>query len=108
MVKLHGVPSSIESNRDPWFTSQFWISLQKILSRRLNLSTAHHRQTDGQSEKTIQTLEDMLHCCILDFSGNWDEHLLLVEFTYNNSYRARIGMAPYEALYGRSCRSPLC
>ena len=59
-------------------------------------------------EKTIQTLEDMLRCCILDFSGNWDEHLPLVEFTYNNSYQANVSMAPYETLYRRPCPSPFC
>ena len=75
---------------------------------RLDLSTANHPQTDGQSERTIQTLEDMLHCCILDFGGNWDDHLPLVEFTYNNSYQASIDMVPYEALYGKPCRSPIC
>ena len=74
----------------------------------MDLSTSHHPHTDGQSERTIQTLEDMLCCLILDLSGNWDDHLSLVEFTYNNSYQASIGMAPYEALYGRPCRSPLC
>ena len=78
------------------------------MGTELHLSTAHHPQTDGQSERTIQTLEDMLRSCILDFGGSWGEHLSLVEFTYNNSYQASIGMAPYEALYGRPCRSPLC
>ena len=86
IVKLHGVPVSIISDRDPRFTSWHWVSLQKALGMRLDLSTTHHPQTDGQSERTIQTLEDMLRCCILDFGGNWDDHLPLVEFTYNNSY----------------------
>jgi hypothetical protein len=71
------------------------------------MSTAYHPQTDGQSERTIQTIEDMLRVCVIDFKGNWDEHLPLVEFSYNNSYHASIGMPPYEALYGRRCRSPL-
>ena len=106
IVKLHGVPMSIVSNRDPRFSSRFWVSLQKALGTRLDLSTVHHPQTDGQSERTIQTLEDMLRCCILDLGGNWDDHLPLVEFTYNNSYQASIGMAPYEALYGWPCRTP--
>ena len=108
IVRLHGVPSSIVSDRDPRFTSRFWKALQQALGTELHLSTAHHPQTDGQSERTIQTLEDMLRSCILDFGGSWGEHLSLVEFTYNNSYQASIGMAPYEALYGRPCRSPLC
>jgi hypothetical protein len=71
------------------------------------MSTAYHPQTDGQSERTIQTIEDMLRVCALDFEGSWDEHLPLVEFSYNNSYHASIGMPPYEALYGRKCRSPV-
>ncbi|WRX18081.1 Integrase zinc-binding domain - like 10 [Theobroma cacao] len=64
--------------------------------------------TDGQSEMTIQTLEDMLRACVIDFIGSWDRHLLLVEFAYNNSFQSSISMAPYEALYGRKCRTPLC
>ena len=78
------------------------------MGTQLNLSTTYHPQTDGQSERTIQTLEDMLRSCALDFEGNWEEHLPLVEFAYNNSYHSSIGMAPYEALYGRKCRSPIC
>ena len=73
----------------------------------MNLSTAFHPQTDGQAERTIQTLEDMLWACIIDFKGSWDYHLLLIEFSYNNSYHSSIQMAPYEALYGRKCRSPI-
>ncbi|XP_062118575.1 uncharacterized protein LOC133832217 [Humulus lupulus] len=103
----HGLPSSIVSDRDPQFTSRFWRALQNALGTELNLSTTHHPQTDGQSEKTIQTLEDRLRCCILDFGGSWGEHLSLVEFSYNNIYQTSIGMAPYEALYGRACRSHL-
>ena len=72
------------------------------------MSTAFHPQTDGQSERTIQILEDMLQVCILDLKGSWDEHFPLVEFAYNNSYQASIQMAPYEVLYGRPCRSPVC
>ena len=72
------------------------------------MSTAFHSQTDGQSERTIQILEDMLRVCVLDHKGSWEEHLPLVEFAYNNSYQASIQMAPYEALYGRPRRSPIC
>ena len=82
--------------------------MQRALGTELNRSTAHHPQTDGQSERTIQILEDMLRSCILDFGGSWDDHLSLVEFAYNNSYQTSLGMAPYEVLYGRPCRSPLC
>ncbi|GJS51101.1 putative reverse transcriptase domain-containing protein [Tanacetum coccineum] len=75
---------------------------------RLDMSTAYHPETDGQSERTIQTLEDMLRACVLDFGKGWDKHSLLVEFSYNNSYHTNIKAAPFEALYGRKCRSPIC
>jgi len=78
------------------------------MGTELNLNTAFHPQTDGQSERTIQTLEDMLWACALEYAGNWDSNLPLVEFAYNNSYHFSIGMAPYEALYGRWCRTPVC
>ncbi|GKE13792.1 putative reverse transcriptase domain-containing protein, partial [Tanacetum coccineum] len=71
------------------------------------MSTAYHRQTDGQSERTIKTLEDMLRACVINFSGSWDTHLPLAEFSYNNSYHLSIRYAPFEALYGRKCRSPV-
>ncbi|XP_052189880.1 uncharacterized protein LOC127799697 [Diospyros lotus] len=108
VVRLHGVPASIVSDRDPRFTSRFWEALQSAMGTQLTFSTAFHPQTDGQSERTIRTLEDMLRACVLDFHGSWDDHLSLVEFAYNNSFQASIGMAPFEALYGRPCRSPLC
>ena len=108
IIRLHGVPVSIVSDRDPKFTSRFWHSLQTALGTSLKFSTTFHPQTDGQSERTIQTLEDMLRGCVLDFRGSWNDYLPLVEFAYNNSYHSSIGMAPYEALYGRRCRTPLC
>nr|GEU47191.1 putative reverse transcriptase domain-containing protein [Tanacetum cinerariifolium] len=80
----------------------------KALGTNLDMSTAYHSQTDGQSERTIQTLEDMLRACVIDFGRGWAKHLPLVEFSYNNSYHASIKVAPYEALYGRKCRSPVC
>ncbi|GJT73656.1 putative reverse transcriptase domain-containing protein [Tanacetum coccineum] len=81
--------------------------MQKALGTRLDISTTYHPQTDGQSERTIQTLEDMLRACVLDFGGSWDVHLPLVEFSYNNSYHSSVRCAPFEALYGRKCRSPI-
>ncbi|GJR72255.1 putative reverse transcriptase domain-containing protein, partial [Tanacetum coccineum] len=72
------------------------------------MSTTYHPETDGQSERTIQTLEDMLHACVLDFGKGWDRHLPLVEFSYNKSYHTSIKAAPFEVLYGRKCRSPIC
>ncbi|KAL0553650.1 hypothetical protein IC582_007550 [Cucumis melo] len=108
IVSQYGVPVSIVSDRDPRFTSKFWPSLQKAMGTGLKFSTSFHPQTDGQSERTIQTLEDMLRACVLQFKGSWDTHLPLMEFAYNNNYQSSIGMAPYEALYGRPCRTPVC
>jgi transposase InsO family protein len=108
VIKLHGVPKSIVSDRDSRFTSRFWQTFNKSMGTRLDLSTAYHPQTDGQSERTIQTLEDMLRACALEFGGSWESHLPLMEFSYNNSYHTSIGVAPFEALYGRKCRTPLC
>ncbi|GKB50433.1 putative reverse transcriptase domain-containing protein, partial [Tanacetum coccineum] len=108
VVSRHRVPVSIISDRDGKFTSHFWKSLNKTLGTRLDMSTAYHPETDGQSERTIQTLEDMLRACVLDFGKGWDRHLPLVEFSYNNSYHTSIKAAPFEALYGRKCRSPIC
>ncbi|KZV49483.1 hypothetical protein F511_13782 [Dorcoceras hygrometricum] len=84
-----------------------WKSLHKALGTKLTFSTAFHTQTNGQPEIVIQTLEDLLRACVLDFAESWDSKLPLVEFTYNNSYQASIETAPYEALYGRKCRSPI-
>ena len=108
IVSLHGVPVSIISDRDPRLTSRFWKRLMKELGVKFNLSTAFHPQTDGQYERTIQTLEVMLRSCVLKFKGHWNEYLPLAEFTYNNSYHSSIEMSPYEALYGKQCRTPLC
>ncbi|RZB76106.1 Transposon Ty3-G Gag-Pol polyprotein [Glycine soja] len=108
VIRLHGIPSSIVSDRDPRFTSRFWTSLHEALGTKLKLSSAYHPQTDGQTERTIQTLEDLLRACIIEQQGSWMDCLPLIEFTYNNSYQASIGMAPFEALYGRKCKTPIC
>ena len=108
IVRLHGVQVSIVSNRDPRFTTKFWPSLQTALGTRLHFNTTFHPQMDGQSERTIQTLEDMLRACVMELKGSWDTHLALMEFAYNNSYQANIEMALFEALYGRKCRTPVC
>ncbi|GJR74581.1 reverse transcriptase domain-containing protein [Tanacetum coccineum] len=108
IVCRHGVPVLIISDRDSHFTSNFWRSYQKALGTNLDMSTAYRPQTDGQSERKIQTLEDMLRACVIDFESSWDRHLPLVEFSYNNSYHASIKAASYKALYGRKCRSPVC
>ena len=108
VVSRHGIPLSIVSDRDSRFASNFWKSLQRELGTKVHLSTAYHPQTDGQSERTIQTLEDMLRACVMEYGGAWDSHLPLIEFSYNNSHHASIGMPPYEMLYGRRCRTPSC
>ncbi|GJT87485.1 putative reverse transcriptase domain-containing protein [Tanacetum coccineum] len=107
IVARHGVPVSIISYHDGRFASHLWKALQKALGTRLNMSTSYHPETDGQSEHTIQTLEDMLRVCVMDFRGSWDTHLSLVEFSYNNSYHKSIQCAPFKALYGRKYRSPV-
>src|SRR5262249_1617813 len=108
IVRLHGIPVSIISDHDARFTSKVWKGLQEALGTQIKLSTAFQPQTDGQSERTIQTLEDMLRSCSLNWKDSWDKQLSLVEFAYNNSFHASIGMAPFEALYGMPCRSPVC
>ena len=107
VVRLHRVPLSIIFDKDRPFTSKFWKSLQEALGTRLKFSSAFHPQTDGQSERTIQILEDMLRACAINFVRTWEKFLPLAEFAYNNNYQATIGMAPYEALYIRKCRSPV-
>nr|GFC17971.1 putative reverse transcriptase domain-containing protein [Tanacetum cinerariifolium] len=97
----HGIPVSIICDHDPKFASRFWRTLQKALGTSLDMSTAYHPKTDGQSERTIQTLEDMLRACVIDFGKGWVNHLPLVKFSHNNSYHASIKAAPFEALYGR-------
>ncbi|GKE39212.1 putative reverse transcriptase domain-containing protein [Tanacetum coccineum] len=108
VVTRHGIHVSIICDRDLRFSSNFWRSLQNALGTNLDMSTAYHPQTDGQSERTIQTLEDMIRAYAIDFGKGWVNHLPLVEFSYNNSYHASIKAAPFEELYGRKCRSPVC
>ncbi|GJR89016.1 putative reverse transcriptase domain-containing protein [Tanacetum coccineum] len=108
IVTRYRTPVSIICDRDGKFTSNFWRTFQKALGTSLDMSTTYHPQTDGQSERTIQTLEDMLRACVINFGKGWVKHLPLVEFSYNNSYHASIKAAPYEALYGQKCRSPVC
>nr|GEX16647.1 putative reverse transcriptase domain-containing protein [Tanacetum cinerariifolium] len=106
VVTRHGIPVSIISDHDSRFASNFWRSLQNALGTRLDMSTTYHPETDGQSERTIQTLEDMLRVCAIDFRKGWVNHFPLVELSYDNSYHASIKATPFEALYGRKCRSP--
>ena len=108
IIARYGVPVSIVSDRDTRFTSRFWMKFQDEMGTKLHFSTAFHPQTDGQSERTIHTLEDMLRACAIDFGGSWDTYLPLAEFSYNNSFHSSIGMPPFELLYGRKCRTPIC
>ncbi|GKA53977.1 putative reverse transcriptase domain-containing protein [Tanacetum coccineum] len=108
IVVRHGVSVLIILDRDGLFVSHLWQALQEVLGKKLHMSTAYHPETDGQSERTIQTLEDMLRACIMDFGGTWDTHLLLVEFYYNNSYHTSIKCAAFEALYERKIWTEKC
>ncbi|GJW22656.1 putative reverse transcriptase domain-containing protein [Tanacetum coccineum] len=108
IVSQYGVSISIISDHDSHFMSRFWQSLQSALGTQLDMSATYHPKTDGQSERTIQTLEDMLRDCVIDFGKGWEKYLPLVEFSYNNSYHASIKASPFEALYGQKCRSPVC
>jgi transposase InsO family protein len=107
VIRLQGIPKKIISDRDSRFTSRFWTSLQSALGTQLNLSTTYHPETDGQTERVNQVMEDMLRMYVMDNQTQWEKYLHLVEFAYNNSYHSSIEMPPYEALYGRPCRTPL-
>ena len=103
---MHGIPSSIVSDINLRYTSKFWDRLQATLGTKLRLSSAYHPETDGQTERSIQSLEDLLRARVLEQGVTWAECLSLIEFTYNNNFHSSIGMAPFEALYGRRCRTP--
>jgi transposase InsO family protein len=107
IVWLHGVPKTIISDRGAQFIARFWEQLQSALGTKLIRSSAYHPQTDGQTERVNQILEDMLRACIIHYSTSWEKCLTLAEFSYNNSYQSSLQMAPFEALYGRRCRTPL-
>ncbi|WVZ77009.1 hypothetical protein U9M48_024914 [Paspalum notatum var. saurae] len=107
IVCLHGVPKKIVSDRGTQFTSHFWKRLHESMGTKLNFSSAYHPQTDGQTERTNQILEDMLRACAIQYGTSWDKSLPYAEFSYNNSYQASIKMSPFQALYGRRCRTPL-
>jgi hypothetical protein len=107
IVRLHGIPRTIVSDRGAPFVAHFWEQLQESLGTHVIRSSAYHPQTDGQTERVNQILEDMLRACVLHYGKDWDKCLLLAEFSYNNSYQSSLKMAPFEALYGRRCRTPL-
>jgi hypothetical protein len=107
IVHLHGIPKIIISDHRAQFIARFWEQLQDALGTKLIRSSAYHPQTDGQTKRVNQILEDMLRACALQYDKNWDKYLSLAEFSYNNSYQTILKMAPFEALYGRRCRTPL-
>jgi hypothetical protein len=107
IVCLHGMPKKIVSNRGTQFISKFQEKLHESMDTKLNFSSTCHRQTDGQTEKVNQILEDMLRACALKDNKSWDKCIPYAEFSYNNSYQECIKMAPFEFLYGRKCRTPL-
>ena len=100
IVRLHGMPKKIISDRGSMFTGRFWTSFQEALGTQLNFSTVYQPETDGQTEQTNQTLEDMLCMYVMDQQKGWEEFLPLVEFAYNNSYQSTIKRVPFEFLYG--------
>jgi hypothetical protein len=106
ILRLHGTPKSIVSNRGPQFVAKFWRSFHKLMGTTLNYNIAFHPQTDGQTERVNQVLEDMLRACALTYNTDWESSLPFAEFSYNN-FQASLWMAPFEALYGRKCRTPL-
>jgi hypothetical protein len=106
-VCLHGVPKKIVSNRGTQFTSRFWEKLHEAMDTMLNFSSVYHPQTDGQTERVNQILEDILRACALKDKKRWDECLLHAEFSYNNSYQESLKMSPFEVSYGCKCRTPL-
>ena len=107
IVCLHGVPKKIVSDRGTQFTSHFWKKVQESLGTKLNFITAYHPQTNGQTERINQILEEMLRSCALQHGTSWDKSLPYAEFSYNNSYQKSLKMASFEALYGQKCRTPL-
>jgi hypothetical protein len=107
VIHLHGIPKKIISYRDSRLTSRFWTSLQSTLGTQLNLSIAYHHEIDGKNKRVNQVMEDMLRMYFMYNQTQWEKYLPLVEFSYNNSFHSSIEMPPYEALYGRPCRTPL-
>jgi IS30 family transposase len=107
IVRLHGVPKTILSDRGTQFVARFWAQVHESLGTKLIHSSSYHPQTVGQTERVNQVVEDILRACVIHFYKSWDKCLALAEFAYNNSYQASLKMAPFEALYGRRCRIPL-
>jgi hypothetical protein len=107
IVCLHGVLKKIVSDRGTQFTLRFWERLHETLDTQLHFSSTYHPQTDGQTERVNQILEDMLRACALQYGRSWDKSLSYTMFSYNNSYQESLKMAPFEMLYDRRCQTPL-
>ena len=107
IARLHGVPKTIVSDRDPKFTSNFWKGIFKRFKTNLNFSTTYHPESDGKTERVNQVIEDMLRMYVMDKPSKWEDYLHLVEFAYNNGYQASLKMSPFEELYGRKCNAPV-
>ena len=107
ILRLHGFSKAIISERDTKFTSNFWKSIFVYLGTKLNFSTTYHPQTNGQIERVNQVLKDMISMYVMEKPSKWEDYLHFVEFAYNNGQQASLGMSPYEALYGRRCRTPM-
>jgi transposase InsO family protein len=107
IVFLHVIPKRIVSDWGTQFTSKIWEKLHKSLGIELRFSSAYHPQLDGQTERVNQILEDMLRSCALQYGDSWDSSLPYAKFSYNSSYQSSLKMSPFEALYGRKCRTPL-
>ena len=105
--RLHGIPKKIVSDRDPKFTSNFWKGLFNGFGTNLNFSTTYHLESDGQTKRMNQVIEDMLRMYVMDKLSKWEDYLYLVEFDYNNGYHASLKMIPFEELYGRKCNIPV-
>jgi transposase InsO family protein len=107
IVSQRDVPKKIILDRGSQFTSRYWKKLHESLDTRLNFSSAYHPQTDGQTERTNQVLENMLRACALQHGSSWDKSLPYAKFSYNSSYQASLMMSPFETLYDRKCMTPL-
>jgi transposase InsO family protein len=104
---LHGVPKKIMFDRGTQFTLKFWERSHETLDTQLRFSSAYHPQTDGQTERVNQILEELLRAYALQYERRWDKSLPYAEFSYNNSYQESLKMAPFEILYGHRCQTPL-
>ena len=107
IFRLHGISKIVIMNRDAKYTSRLWTSLFKGMDTKLNFSIAYHLQTDGQTERVNQVLEDMLRMYVINQLGEWEDYIHLVEFAYNNHYQVSLKMRNFEGLYGRRCKVPL-